>query len=162
MFDVDFHAGFFNNFIDNLTTSTDNITDFVRIDVDNNDFWSIFGQIRSWRRDRFIHFVQDEQTAFFSLLKCILKNVAVDTGNLNVHLNSCNTFCCTSYLEVHISEMIFHTLNIRQDGDMLSVFDQTHCYSGYWCFDWHTSVHHSQNAGTDTCLGSRTVRFNRF
>ncbi|MNI47971.1 hypothetical protein D3C73_1025140 [compost metagenome] len=154
LLDIDLHAGFFNDFIDNLATCADDITDFVRIDVDDNDFGSIFGQAWSRLGDGFHHFAQDEHPSFFGLLQRILKNLAVNAGDLDIHLNRCNPFSRTCHLEVHIAQMIFHPLNIGQDRDMLSVFDQTHGYTGYRRLNRHTRIHHGQDAGANTRLGS--------
>ncbi|MNI78057.1 hypothetical protein D3C73_1344040 [compost metagenome] len=103
MLDVDLHAGFFNDLVDDFTASTDNIADFVRIDIDDDDLRRILGQAWSRLRDSFHHFAEDEDTSFSGLLQCFLQNLAVNSGNLDIHLNCGYTFCSTRYLKVHIS-----------------------------------------------------------
>ena len=63
--------------------------------------------------------------------------------NLNIHLDSCYTFCCTSYLKVHISEEIFKTLNICKNNIIIICIT---CYKATrdtcnHTLNWNTSSH---------------------
>ena len=63
--------------------------------------------------------------------------------NLDIHLDRCDTFGCTCYLEVHVAEEIFESLNISQQYIIII------CLTGYkatgnTCYhllDWNTGSH---------------------
>ena len=67
----------------------------------------------------------------------------------------------TGNLEVHIAEVVFHTLDIGQHGVFAAVFihDQTHGHTGYRSLYGHAGSHQRHGACADGSLGRRTIGF---
>ncbi|MNI66812.1 hypothetical protein D3C73_1224030 [compost metagenome] len=107
-----------------------------------------------WLLDALHHFRQNEHASFSSLFKRVSQNLTINSVNFNIHLDRCHTFGGSGNFKVHIAKMILHTLNVRQNGYMFSIFNQTHSNTGNRRFDRYTRIHHRQRSGTNTCLRS--------
>ncbi|MNW47842.1 hypothetical protein D3C74_251860 [compost metagenome] len=162
LFDIDFHAGFFDDLVDDLAACPDDIADLVRIDVHDNDLRRVRRQMLLRLLNALHHFGQDKHPTFSGLFQSIGQNLPVDSVDLDIHLNSRNAFRSACYFEVHVAEMIFHPLNVSQDRHVLAVFNQTHSHPGNRSFDRNARIHHGQRAGADARLGRRTVGFQYF
>ena len=68
---------------------------------------------------------------------------------------------CSGYLEVHISEEVFKSLDICQNDIVIICFAcyQTAGNTSYRFLDWYTCCHQRHSRCTDTCLRCRTVGF---
>ena len=81
--------------------------------------------------------------------------------NLDIHLDRCDTLMSTGYLEVHIAEEIFQTLDIGQN-QIIVVGISGHQTAGNTCnrlLDRYAGSHQRHCGRTDTCLRSRTIGF---
>ena len=111
--DVDLHACLLDDRVDCLSTLSDYIADLLWIDLHLNDLWSKFSNLCSWSIDCFIHnFINDVKSCFSCLSDSFFNNWSCQSMDLDIHLDRCDTFVCTGYLEVHISEEVFESLNI--------------------------------------------------
>lgn len=94
-------------------------------------------------------------------MRGLLENLTGNAFDLDVHLQSGNSVFSSGYLEVHIAEVVFHTLNVGQNGVFaaLVIHDQTHRNTGYRRLDRNTCRHQRHRAGADGGLRRRTVGF---
>ena len=70
--------------------------------------------------------------------------------NLDIHLDCSDSVVCTRYLEVHIAEEIFQTLNI---GEQYEIVIRISCYktagnTRYHLLDRHTCCHQGHTGCT--------------
>ncbi|MPM72084.1 hypothetical protein SDC9_119057 [bioreactor metagenome] len=84
-----------------------------------------------------------------SLAQCLAHDLSSDALDLDVHLQGGDALGGTGNFEVHIAQMIFCTLNIGQDNEILAFLDQTHGHTGYGCLDGYTSVHEGKGGTAD-------------
>ena len=113
LININFYACFINNCIDCFSTLSDYITDFIRVNLNLNNFRCIFAYFFSRLCNTFFHyFCQNVFSCFFCFCNCFFNNRSCQSMNLNIHLNCSDTIMSTRYLKVHISEEIFQTLNI--------------------------------------------------
>ena len=68
----------------------------------------------------------------------------------------------TGNLEVHIAQRVFQALDIRQDGEEVTVFYQAHSHTGHRSFNGYARIHQGQGAGANGTHGRRTVGFQYF
>ena len=108
--------------------------------------------------------VEDVHTSFFSLVQSTFQNFVRQTVYLDIHLSSSDTVSCSGYLEVHISEVVFVTEDVRQYSIFFfaRILDQSHSNTRYRLLDLHTGIHQCQCSGTYGSHRRRTVRFEDF
>ena len=110
---VDLHTCLLDDRIDCLSTLSNNITDLLWIDLHLNDLRSEFSNLCSWSIDCFIHnFINDVKSCFSCLSNRLFNDRSCQSVDLDIHLDRCDTFMCTGYLEVHVSEEVFQSLDI--------------------------------------------------
>ena len=132
-----------------------NITDLLRIDLHLDNLRCVFSDLSSWLIDCFGHnLIHDVKSCFSCLCNCLFNDGSCQSVNLDIHLDSCDTFMCSGYLEVHISEEVFQSLDICQYKVIIISIT---CYkstgdSCYCRFDWYTCCHQSHRRCTYTCL----------
>ena len=82
-------------------------------------------------------------SAFVCLFNRLTKNFLANALNLDIHLDSGNTFRRTCNFEVHIAEEVFQPLNIGKNGNLAAfyVFDKTHCNTRYGSLDGNARIH---------------------
>ena len=102
-----------------------------------------------------------EQAALAALFQCFGHNIIGQAVHLNIHLDSRDTVSRTSYLEVHVAEEVFQTLDIGQNNIIIIGLAgyQTTGDTCYRFFDRYTCCHQRHGRCTDTCLRSRSVGF---
>src|SRR5574344_1862101 len=78
------------------------------------NLWSVLSK---WSRlvNAFFHNRKDVETTLTSLFHSLLHDFCCYTGNLNIHLEACNTVFCSGYLNVHIAKVVFFTKDIAQN-----------------------------------------------
>ena len=111
--DINLNACLFDDCVDGLSSLTYNFTDLSRINIHLNDLRCILANLCSWLSDCLSHnFIQNVNSCFSCTCNCFFDDRSCQSVDLNIHLDRCDTFMCTCYLEVHISEEIFQPLNI--------------------------------------------------
>ena len=110
-------------------------------------------------RQRLQHDLQDMEPSVISLLQSPLQNGAVDTGDLDIHLDSGDALNRTGDLEVHIAQEVFQTLNISQHGHIAAfrILDQAHSHTGNGSLDRNAGVHQAQGAAAHGSHGTGAV-----
>ena len=101
-------------------------------------------QLVAWRGDDLQDLVQDEQARHACLLERLGHDLGGNALDLDVHLQGGDAITGAGDLEVHITEVVFHALDIGQDGVLIAFFDQAHGNAGHWSLDRHTSIHQGQ------------------
>ena len=117
---IDLNACTSDDLVDCLSSLSDNITDLLGIDLNRYDLGSILGYFLTRLSNSLAHtLVHDEESCLAALLDSCLNDRLCKTVNLDIHLDSCDTVFCTCYLEVHISEEIFKSLNICKYDEII-------------------------------------------
>ena len=157
--DINLSAGFVNNLLDHLAARSDNLSNLIRIYMDSSNLRSILGQLFARFADAFHHFAHDEFTAAFSLCQSLGEDILVDTVNLNIHLDSSNTFFGTCNLEVHIAQSILQTLDISQNSEVFAILNKAHSNAGNRSLNRNACIHQGQGACANRAHGGGTVGF---
>ena len=114
--DIDLNAGLLDDLVDYLALLADYIADLLRIDGDLNDLRSILADGLSRLGDNRRHnFIQNVESCLSRLSDCLLDDRAGQTVDLDIHLDGSDTLVSAAYLEVHIAEEVFQTLDIGQN-----------------------------------------------
>jgi hypothetical protein len=143
------------------STRTDDCTDLVGRNLERKHSRSVLAKVATRCGNRCFHIVENLQSGDTSLLERLPHDLERDSLYLNVHLQCGHALACARYLEVHISRVVFSTLNVGENGVVVDVFfvgNQSHGDTGYWSRNRNTTVHHRQRAGTDRSHRCRTVR----
>jgi hypothetical protein len=129
---VDSHTEFVDHSTNNRSTRTDDCTDLVGRNLERKHSRCVLAEVVSTCSDCCFHIVENLQSSNSSLLKSLLHNLEGNSLNLNVHLKCGYTITCTRNLEVHVTRVVFSTLNVGQNSvvvDVLLVSDQSHRYT---------------------------------
>ncbi len=105
------------------------------------------------------HNIEDSHSTFLGLIQSFLKDISRNTSSLIIHLQGSNTVSSSSNFKIHISIMIFQTLNIRKDFYFFSLFDKPHSYSSHVLFYWNSGCHKGQTSTTNRGLRAGTIGF---
>ena len=141
------------------STRPDNRTDLVGRDLHRDHSRCVLAQVISGIGDCLGHAVKDLQPGDACLLQGFTHDFERDSLDLDVHLERGHAVPCPGDFEVHVTRMVFRTLNIGEDC-IFSVFarNEPHCDTGDGGLDWHTAIHHRQGSGADTAHRRRSVR----
>src|SRR5690606_38548217 len=112
--------------------------------------------------DHLIHLTQDIQACFQCLIQGDLHDLFGDALDLDVHLQRGYALGSTGDLEVHVTEVVFVTEDVGQDGELLTFLDQAHGDTGHRSLHRHTSVHQRQGSAAHRSHGGRTVGLGDF
>ena len=160
--DINLNTCTLNDRVDSLSSLTYNITDLLRIDLNLDDLRSIFSYRCTWSCNTFLHnFCQDIFSCFFCTSDCFFYDRSCQSMDLDIHLDCCDTVMSSGYLEVHISEEVFKSLDICENNVIIICIAcyQTTGNTCYRFFDRYTGCHQRHCGCTDTCLRSRTIGF---
>ena len=142
--DVDLGAGFFLKCADILSARAYNSPNFLHRHFDDGD-------ARGMRLERFARFrdcgrdlTQDALAGFFGLCQRGAHDLRGDTLDLDIHLQGGDTLFGSCNLEVHVTQVVFQSLDVRQDLEGVAFLNQTHRHAGYRGFDRHTGIHQRQ------------------
>ena len=97
-----------------LTSDFDYSTDEFFRNSHCFDTRSVIFQLSTWFGNCFFYFTEYVHTSFFCLIQSTFQNFVRQTVYLDIHLGSRNTIFCSRYFEVHITQVVFVTQNIRQ------------------------------------------------
>ena len=160
--DIYLHAGTCNDLIDGLTTLTYYITDSVGIDLNGDDLGSVLANLCSGSRDSGLHAgIHDEQSCITASCDSAFYDRSGQTVDLNIHLNSGNTFGSTGYLKVHISKEVFQSLDIGQQYEIVIGLAgyQTTGDTCYHLLDGYACCHQGHAGSTGGSHGGGSVGF---
>ena len=108
--------------IDDFSAGADDVTDLIWVNVEGDHLWSVFADLGSWLSDSAFHDFADLSAGFVGLGKSFAKDLTGDAVDLDVHLKGGDAFFGAGALEVHITEVVFKTLDIGEDGVMVGLF----------------------------------------
>ncbi len=141
-FNVDLHASFILQGADVLAAGTDERTDLVHRDFHGDDAWGVRLQICTRFSQRSQHLIHNGHACGASLFESFLHHLCAQARDLDVHLQSGDAGSGSSYLEIHIAEVIFGSLNIGEDLVAASrIGDETHCHARDRSLDRHACIH---------------------
>ena len=160
--DVDLNARIRDDLVDGLSSRPDDRTDLVRINLQGNNPRRVRRQFFSRFRQLIQHFFHNVHSALICLSQRVLQHFLGKAVNLDVHLNGSNAFGGSRHLKVHVSQEVFHSLNIGKDCHLaasvfLYPFNQSHGDTCYRRGNRNARVHQSQAASAYGGLGSGTV-----
>jgi len=107
----------------------------------------MFRHLFTRSRNCLIHLIQDIETTGFGLLQRNFHYFTGNTVDLDVHLQRVDTVGSTCHFEIHVAQMILITEDIGQNGEIVTLLDQTHGNTGHRRLDRHAGIHQRQ-AGT--------------
>ena len=158
--DIDLYTCTLDNSIDGFSSLTNHITDLLRVDLDLDDLRSVFIYIVTRLCNTFFHNLCKN---VFSCLFCSADSFLYDRSgksvDFNIHLDGSDTLMSSGYLEVHISEEVFKSLDICENNVIIICIAcyQTTGNSSYRFADRHSGCHQRHGGCTDTCLRGRAV-----
>ena len=109
--DVDLDAGLLLNGAHVLAAGADQRADLFGVDLHHGDA----RRMRLHHRrlgDRLHHAFEDRQSSFVRLCQRLFQHLRRQPGDLDVHLQGGDAARRASHLEVHVTDVIFETLNI--------------------------------------------------
>ena len=110
------------------------------------------------------HLVQDVQPALIGLLQGFLHHLQADALDLDVHLQGGDAVRGAGDFEVHVAQVIFHALDVGQDGvaAAVSVCHQAHGDARHRRLDRHARIHQRQRAAAHRGHGGRAIGAQHF
>ena len=157
-FDIDGSFGIFGDGTDIFTAGTDKGTDLVRIDFDHIDARSAGADVGAGFRDTGFHDIEDLEAGDAVAFHTFTEQIDGDAGELEVELESGDTFAGTANLEVHIAEVVFGTDDVgKQQTFAVVTGHQTAGDTGDRSGDGDTGIHQRQSCTADGSHGCRTV-----
>ena len=97
-----------------------------------------------------------------SLFQSRIKDFTTEAFDFNIHLNSRNALCRAGYLEVHITQSIFHALNIRQNRKVVILRYKPHSYARNGSLNGNACIHKRQRTAANAAHRAGTVGFENF
>ena len=119
--DINLNACFSDDLIDGFSTLTDDNLDLVDINLDGINFRSSWCQFWTHFWNGCFNHIKDFKTSFLGLSKCFCQDFCSDPLDLDIHLKGCNPVTSPRNLEVHVSKVVFQTLDICQDSVVVSI-----------------------------------------
>src|SRR5205823_2956106 len=126
LFDVDLNLVVRLERANRLAALADHHADLLGVDLDRGDPGRVARELLPRLRDRFQHLVEDELPGPLRLLERAPEDLLGDAGDLDVHLESGDALARAGDLEVHVAEVVFGTLDVRQDGVLVTLLDEAH------------------------------------
>ena len=112
---INLNTALINDCVDCLTTLSNYFTNLSWVNRCLDNLRCILTNSLSRLSNSRLHTcIHNEKSCFSCSSDSLFNYWSCKTMNLNIHLDSCDTFCCTCYLEIHISEEIFKSLNISK------------------------------------------------
>ena len=115
------------------------------------------GDLVAGRGDGRVHHVEDLQASDLGLIEGCGQDVGGDAVDLGVQLQGGDGVGCPGDLEVHVTEGVLGTEDVRQRRVRAVGEDETHGDSGDRRLDRHTGVHQRQAGGADRPHRGRAV-----
>src|ERR1035437_581736 len=158
LLDVDLHLVVAFATADRLAALRSEEADLLLLDLDRRDSRSVLRELRARLRDRVEHDVEDRVARATRLLEGVPHDLLRDTGDLDVHLECGDAVPGPGDLEVHVAEVVLHTLDVGQDHVVVAFLDETHRDTGDRRLDRHAGVHERQRRAADGAHRRGAVR----
>src|SRR5215212_4899673 len=153
VFDVDLGARFLLDGPDHLPTWANDCSDLLRINLETNHSGRESRQLSSRLVNRLRHLSKNEEPAVSGLGKRFPHDLRCNAFDLDVHLDGSDTIGRPRDLKVHITEGVFHALDIAQNGVLpsLGFGYESHSDASDRSADRNSGVHEGQRAPADAC-----------
>ena len=119
-FNVHLYTGLADDFIDYLSSASDNIANSIHRNRQCNNLRRIRRQMFSRFIDAFGHLSKNKHTALLCLLKSRKQNFTGKPMDFDIHLDRCDPFRRSCHFEIHITKRIFHSLYIGKNSEMFT------------------------------------------
>ena len=143
--------------LDDLSARADDHADLLRVDLGANNLGCVLGDVRTRFVDRLEHDLEDVQSALARLTERGRKNLLADPAHLDVHLQRRHAVLGSGDLQIHVAAVVLTAQDIAEDGDVVSVDDQSHRDSGHRTYQGHARVHQRQRRAAHRRLRTRPV-----
>ena len=161
LFDVDLHAGNFDDLVDRLAAAADNVADLVSRNLHREHLRRVLGQFLSGLGDAGQNdFVENLHTAFAGELERLPDDLVGETLDLDVDLDGRDTLFGARDLEVHVAEEVFDALDVHEGDEVVLVVrvgDETAGNARDRSLDRNARSHERECRTADAALGGRTV-----
>ena len=129
--------------LDRLSSLTDDLTHLLLWNEDREEKWCERGEFAPRRGETFLHLFHDIASSSYGFFEYFFDDLHRESGDLAVHLECGDTFFCTCYLEVHVSEEVFLSLDVGEDliSSTFLIVYHPHRHSGNHCLDRYSGVH---------------------
>ena len=146
---VDLGARLLDDPADHLPAGADDVPDLVRPDLHREDPRGVDRQVRPGLGDGLRHLPQDVDAALPRLLQGPGENVPAKPGDLRVDLDRRHAARRPGHLEIHVAQMVLDAQDVREDDDVVPLFDQAHGDSRHGGLDRHAGVHQGERPAAD-------------
>jgi hypothetical protein len=123
-------------------------TGLVDRDLYRDDTRRVPGEIATRGGQRLVHLAEDVQASFLGLRQRLFHDLEVEPLDLDIHLDGRDAILGASDLEIHVTEMVFGTEDIRQNRVLLAFLDETHRHAGDGRFHGHTGIEQRERSAT--------------
>ena len=114
-------------------------------------------QVRRRLGDDFFHLPQDVEPRFLGLFQGLMHDLFGQAGHFDVHLQGGNALGRARHLEVHVSQGVLVSQDIREHRHLVVFLDKTHGYPGHRRLDGHARVHQGHGCPADRGHGGGAV-----
>ncbi|GBE25073.1 hypothetical protein BMS3Bbin02_01357 [bacterium BMS3Bbin02] len=141
VFDLDGGTGIFFELTDVLTLWPDDLTNAILGDLDGFDLRSVLSKFLAWRRKNLGHLAKNEQASIARLHHGTGEHLRRKRLDLRIELQRGDHIFRPGDLEVHVTEMIFGTQDIRERDEFTVLLDQAHRNTGNGSMNRDTGIH---------------------
>ena len=132
------------------------------MDAEGNDAWRVLGHLLTRRVDGLVHLTQNIHAPILCLTQGDFHDFPGNAVDLDVHLQGIDAVLGAGHLEIHVTQVILVTQNIREYGKVIAFLDQAHGHAGYRRLHGHARVHQGQTGATHGRHGGGAVGFRDF
>ncbi len=147
----------FLNAADGAAAFANNGPNFVRVNFDGDHARRPLTEFLTGFRDGLIHIFKDRHPAVFCLLQSLTHQFTGEAGYFDIHLQGGNALCRSRDFEVHVAKVVFHALNVTQNGKFFTIGDKTHSHTRDSAFNWDATVHERQAGSANAGLAGTAI-----
>ena len=156
---IDLGAGLLDDAADGGAALADQIANLVGGNHHGFDARRISRTLGARSVQHRVHLVQQEEPAPARLLHRLLKNLAGQPADLDVHLQRGDALARSGHLEVHVAVVILRAGDVGEDGVIVALLHQSHRHAGHCALERDARVKQRQTRAADRGHRRRAVRF---
>jgi len=155
--DVDVGAGGAGEVADASAAGTNDVADALFACFDAEHFDGVLGDRGAALGEDAEHAVQDVEAGFLGGVEGLGEGLFAEPLDFEIHLQGRDALARAADLEVHVTQVIFIAEDIREDGPLLALDDESHGDAGDGCAEGDAGIHQGEAAGADRGHGGRAV-----